>query len=148
MWFGGKTHVIRKSYQLSVLAALLALAIGNALTLILNDFIARDRPFISNDLVLLFYQPTDPSFPSNPAVLGFAIAGSIWKSNRTLGTLAFALSAIWGLSRLYAGVCYPSDILAGAAIGVGAAFTARYVLRIFSPITNRAIRIMESLYLA
>jgi len=148
MWFGGKTHVARRLNQLSVLAALLALALGNVLTLILNDFITRDRPFVSNDLFLLFYQPTDPSFPSNPAVLGFAIAGSIWKNNRSLGTVLFAVSAIWSFSRIYAGVCYPSDILAGAAIGVSAAYTARHVLRIFSPITNRTIRIMESLYLA
>lgn len=62
------------------------------------------------------------SFPSDHAALFFALAVGLWLVSRHLGTLALA----WGLivvslPRIYFGLHYPSDILAGAALGAMAA---------------------------
>jgi membrane-associated phospholipid phosphatase len=61
------------------------------------------------------------SFPSDHAALFFAIVTGIWLANRRAGlfALVYVLIAIC-LPRLYVGIHYPSDIIAGALIGFGA----------------------------
>jgi undecaprenyl-diphosphatase len=59
------------------------------------------------------------SFPSDHAVVFFAMATAIWVRYRWLGFLAFAWVAIFAcLPRVYVGFHYPSDILAGAVLGI------------------------------
>jgi undecaprenyl-diphosphatase len=62
------------------------------------------------------------SFPSDHAALFFAIVAGIWSVNRRAGLFAciYVLVAIC-LPRIYVGIHYPSDVLAGATIGVFAA---------------------------
>jgi undecaprenyl-diphosphatase len=59
------------------------------------------------------------SFPSDHAVVFFALATAIWRRARLLGFVAY----LWAffiacLPRIYMGYHYPSDVLAGAVIGV------------------------------
>lgn len=59
------------------------------------------------------------AFPSDHALLFFAVATAIWASSRPLGLLAFAWAAVMiSLPRIYTGYHYATDILAGAAIGI------------------------------
>lgn len=76
--------------------------------------IGRARPVIE-DLPHLMATPTGLSFPSSHATSSFAAA-------RAFGALVpgapLQLAAVaMGLSRLYLGVHYPSDVAAGAALG-------------------------------
>lgn len=74
------------------------------------------------------------SFPSDHAALFFALATSIFFVSRGAGILALihALFAV-SLSRIYMGMHYPTDVLAGAAIGVGFASSAKIgAVRTFS----------------
>jgi undecaprenyl-diphosphatase len=67
------------------------------------------------------------SFPSDHAVLVFAIATATWAAARRLGLVstAWATLAVC-FPRIYFGYHYPSDILAGALLGAGmAALVAR-----------------------
>lgn len=58
------------------------------------------------------------SFPSDHAALFFALVAVIWRQSRWLGMVAL-LSALYGaLPRIYFGLHYLSDVLAGAALGV------------------------------
>ena len=58
------------------------------------------------------------SFPSDHAALFFALVAVIWRQSRWLGVVAL-LSAIYGVvPRIYFGLHYLSDVLAGAALGV------------------------------
>ena len=91
------------------------------------------------DTVLLFYPPTDSSFPANPAVVGFALAMGILFKNRWLGSLAIALALMWGISRIYSGVNYPLDVLAGYFLG-GGSTAIIYVGFHFSPIGQKILR--------
>ncbi len=59
------------------------------------------------------------SFPSGHATASFTAATLVWRnSGPWLGVPAFALAAAAGFSRVEAGRHYPSDVLAGAALGV------------------------------
>ena len=79
-------------------------------------------------------EENDPnSFPSGHTCAAFA-AGMIWL--RTLpwrwGRIAaVVLAALMGLSRLYVGVHYPSDVLAGAVIGALCAWVVWNVYQIY-----------------
>jgi undecaprenyl-diphosphatase len=66
------------------------------------------------------------SFPSDHAALFFALATTIFFVSRRVGTFAFLhVSIVMCLPRIYLGFHYPTDILAGAAIGIAAAYLTK-----------------------
>lgn len=63
------------------------------------------------------------SFPSDHAVLFFALSTSLFFLSRKVGVIAFAYAILFiSFPRVYLGFHYPTDILAGAAIGIAIAF--------------------------
>ena len=108
--------------------ALAAMALGLLCTnVVLKHLVGRVRPWVDvAGLVPLVYEPDPNSFPSGHTCAAFA-AGLCWA--RTLPgkrgrILAVVLAVCMGLSRLYVGVHYPSDVLAGALVGAGCAWAA------------------------
>lgn len=90
-----------------------------ALNTALKSVVRRRRPRLAG-LPALTDTPTDLSFPSAHASTAFA--GALVYSR--LGVPAFPLYELatgLALSRLYLGVHYPSDVLAGAVLGTVAA---------------------------
>lgn len=75
-------------------------------------------------------QPTTHSFPSGHTASAFAFATGAALEFPALTAPLGALAAAVGASRVYTGVHYPADVVAGAALGVGAALaTTRVVAR-------------------
>jgi len=77
--------------------------------------VGRRRPAVE-DLPHLMATPTGLSFPSSHATSSFAAARAF---GRLLPSpLLYAAALGMGFSRLYLGVHYPSDVAAGAALGL------------------------------
>jgi undecaprenyl-diphosphatase len=118
LWFESKELTgLNKNNQRAVMTATLSATLANLLVKLMNWLYFRPRPFANQTVNLLFYQPTDSSFPSNAATLGFAIAAGVWFFNRRWGWSLLVIAMLFGLSRIFGGVHYPLDVTAGAALG-------------------------------
>lgn len=91
----------------------------------LNQQYFRERPFIHHDLANLLYAPTDSSFPANAAAVAFAFAMGVWLKNRRAALMLIFLATLWSLVRVYNGLHYPSDVVAGGLIGVAVGYVSR-----------------------
>lgn len=102
------------------------------LTYGMKYLVDRERPYERwPDRVHPYSRESSPSFPSGHTATAFALATSL--SIKYPKWYVIAPSAIWacsvGVSRMNEGVHYPSDVLAGAAIGAGCAVLNVYVNR-------------------
>ena len=103
-----------------ILPIFVAVGGSAATTFILKNLIYRPRPLGA------LYLETDSSFPSGHATVAMALYGfilyTIWKHDKhalkkPFIIFLFVLIALIGISRLYLGVHYISDILAGYTVG-------------------------------
>jgi membrane-associated phospholipid phosphatase len=103
--------------------AMVTVAGVNALNSAIKPIVGRRRPQLPG-LPALTGTPTALSFPSAHASTSFA--GALVYSRLGLPALPlYALATGLALSRLYLGVHYPSDVLAGAALGAAVGATRR-----------------------
>ena len=115
------------------------LACGLAVDLLLcnlwlKPWIGRVRPFAVNpDVKLLIVPPTDASFPSGHTCAAFAAASAWWRTlpRRWMRWTGLVLAVCMGLSRLYVGVHYPSDVIAGALVGLFCGWAAWKLLQLW-----------------
>ena len=114
-----------------LLALLCAHVLGNE---VLKPLIDRPRPCdLYPDWLYLIPRPGGASFPSGHTITAFAPAVALTVFRHRQGALALALATLIALSRLYLFVHWPSDVLAGAALGAligwGVALLVRYLFR-------------------
>ncbi|MCD8310757.1 MAG: phosphatase PAP2 family protein [Prevotellaceae bacterium] len=98
----------------------------------LKYLVDRERPYNRYpDRVHAYVKGNSPSFPSGHTASAFALATSL--SIRYPKWYVIAPSALWacsvGFARMNQGAHYPSDVLAGAAIGIGFSFANIYINR-------------------
>lgn len=127
LWFvqNPRQRLNRQLLLMTVLTAFTAIFSARFLALMLPF---RERPFENPDLHFhLSFEPelrTWSSFPSDHAVMAFAIAASFFRLSPNIGLWAFFHAAVFiSLPRLCLGLHYPSDVLAGALIGITLALT-------------------------
>ncbi len=147
-WFAERDAELRVRQQVGALVALSSMGLSGLVVFIANMFYFRPRPFAELDVNLLFYEPTDSSFPANSAAAAFGIAFGIWGVNRRIGWFAVGVAGSYGLARVYAGVHYPLDILAGAAIAAGMTFAVFRLSEFAMPLLLGVIRCLRVLRLA
>ena len=118
----------------AIITALISFIITYGLSDVIKGIVVRPRPFAVGDAQLIGPQPSDQwSFPSKHASTSFSLATSVVLNQRILGWIALISAILISYSRVYLGVHYWSDILAGAVLGS----TVTYV-------TARVIRHLES----
>lgn len=104
----------RTGFQM-MLSIVITFIIGN---LILKNLVMRARPCqIDTAVALLVHMPSDYSFPSGHSMNGFTASVALLCNNKKLGIPAVVLAALIAFSRLYNFVHFPTDVLAGMAIG-------------------------------
>ena len=97
---------------------------------ILKPFAARPRPFQVNTEVQLLIPPLlDYSFPSGHTGAAFAAASALFFMKSRLWIPALILSVLMGFTRLYLYVHYPSDVLAGALLGILSGWIGNRLIR-------------------
>ena len=99
-----------------------------ACNLVLKPLFDRTRPYYVLDYTPLIPPVGDPSFPSGHTSASFAAATAIYAINKKWGVAAYLFAAVMGFSRLYLGVHFPTDVLAGALVGTAAAML---IIRVF-----------------
>jgi undecaprenyl-diphosphatase len=104
------------------------LAVGLAYLLVdgmIKPVIDRDRPYeVRADARLIDQRPTSGSFPSGHTAAAFAGALAASRVFPAAQLAWWTLAAAVGVSRIYVGAHWPSDVVAGAVLGFGAAWFA------------------------
>jgi undecaprenyl-diphosphatase len=115
---------------LALIAVIATITVSSRADAVLKAAIGRSRPFVGDPRVHpSIGLPHDPSMPSGHAMNAFAgavLLGAVVP--RARGPL-LGLAALIGLSRVYLGVHFPSDVLAGALLGSGIGAAAAWLLR-------------------
>jgi len=120
----------QKSYKIAGSVIISAIT-TEGLKIIIN----RQRPYYKYPFDIHPYDATEmgKSFPSAHTSLAFATATSLSLEYKKwyISLPAFLWASSVGYSRLYQGEHYPSDVLAGAAVGIGSAYLSHWLTKKF-----------------
>ena len=121
----------RKAGVVSAVALLGSLIINNN---IVKNIVQRPRPFVTfTDLQIIIPTPSEFSFPSGHTSSSFAAAAVFYRHlPKKLGIPSVILAGLIGFSRLYVGVHYPTDVIAGVLMGILLSYLAEFLVNLFS----------------
>ncbi len=109
-------------------SGIIAYAFDVSLYLVLKNIIKRDRPAARIDYYKAWITPSDKfSFPSGHTAAAFLFACIVAHFYPALSALCFIWATLIGASRVLLGVHYPTDTVAGAALGSSCAFIGIYI---------------------
>ncbi len=103
--------------QKGAFVALATVAASVALRPFLKGMIYRPRPWIYEGCPGLAPCYPDSSFPSGHLFMASAMTVALWRADKRAGMAMAGVSCCIGLSRIYLGEHWPSDLLGGAILG-------------------------------
>jgi undecaprenyl-diphosphatase len=126
----------RSKGRLPLMASALWAAGGMGVAIALNQLVIHaanePRPFVALkqfNVLTLVHHTADPGFPSDHAVMAGAVAAGLVLVSRTLGWIATAAAILIAFARVYIGVHYPQDVLAGLALGAVVVLLTGLIMR-------------------
>ena len=136
--------LFRKTHRAGA-AGLFALLFSLLLTnVLLKHLVARTRPWLLAEGLLPLVAEGDPnSFPSGHTSASFAAAVALWQTvdRKWAKWAVMAAAVLMGLSRLYVGVHFPSDVIAGVLVGCFCGWAAVKILRTLETKTDLGRRL-------
>lgn len=113
IWEEGKNQKKLVALVLAVILSALFVELG------LKNIVRRLRPeFIIPFTIVIADKTASYSFPSEHATLAFAGAYILGREHKRLKWFYYLLAILISFSRIYLGKHYPSDVIAGAVIGL------------------------------
>ena len=155
LWFLGGDMAQRESYQRAVIVT--AISIGSACGFVLacNHLYQHPHPFDLEEMPQfgyaadhIFYRIHDPAFPSNTSAVTFAAATGLWQRSHKIGALMLIPAILMPFAKLYAAIYWPSDIVAGAIVGILTAYFIKLIMPVFEPIVSRVLMMLRKICLA
>jgi undecaprenyl-diphosphatase len=114
-----------------LLLTVVAIALADWTATALKAIVDRPRPFVRDpEPKVLVPRPHDASFPSGHAATSFAAATILSFAFPKAAPAFFILAAAVAYSRVYVGVHYPLDVIAGAALGAAVAIALRQLVKV------------------
>ena len=106
-----------KTLRVPVISFVLAKSSSNFCYEAIKHFVHRPRPFLTVKGLVPLITPHGFSFPSGHATLAMAMAVVLSHHFPKAHSLVYTLAVLVGFSRVYFGVHYLSDVLAGFLLG-------------------------------
>ncbi len=126
----------KKNDRVIVFQALFAFSLSYSMNRLIELFIYRERPFISHEIVQLVEHAANSSFPSDHASSAISIAVTLLLVTLRYRYIWFMAAILITCSRVWVGVHYPFDVVAGALIGTLIALLTHFLLIKMRPIAE------------
>jgi undecaprenyl-diphosphatase len=135
----GKRYTILKAFFFPCLYMVLIFGVNAGVYKGLKHLCQRPRPFLEQTVTLRVdstsasFLRNSGSFPSGHACNAFMVATLFagWFQRKRFGL--YGLAALVALSRIYLGIHYPGDVLAGGCLG----FAITWLMLFFHPLRNK-----------
>jgi undecaprenyl-diphosphatase len=109
----------RRQLPVASLIAAVSVGIGSLVVALLKETVDRPRPAHADPGIdTVVGTPGSPSFPSGHTATAFAAAAVVGAFYPRLRWPLYALAALVGISRIYLGVHFALDVVAGAILGL------------------------------
>jgi undecaprenyl-diphosphatase len=128
----GRRVGVLRTIAFGIYTGLTTLA-ADSLALLVKDATHRTRPFVAHPQIHPLYVVHSSSFPAGHAATAFAGAVLLSAVAPRLTPGLLVLATLIALSRIYDGVHYPTDVLAGAVLGAAVGIAAVLLLRRLGP---------------
>lgn len=134
LWFCAKilkTYPIGENFKLFItnlfVKGIVIFGIPIGIATVISELISkayvRDRPFAADSSVhLLVPHSADGGMPSHHIVFMSALVATVYFYGRRFALFLGVMTVLSGIARVAAGIHYPSDLIAGAAIGIAVAY--------------------------
>ena len=101
-----------------------SIAISQAVSFATKSIVGRERPAVKDPTFIAVTKANNASFPSGHTAAAFSLATSLTIINHKWYVVvpSYTWASLVGYSRIYLGVHYPTDIIAGAFVGAGSAW--------------------------
>ena len=154
LWFWERNMAQRENYHRVIIVAAISMGSACGFVLAFNHLYYHPHPFEAMPELMataerIYYPIVDPTFPSNTSAMTFAAATSIWQRSHKTALVLLIPAIIMPFAKVYAAVYWPSDVLAGAAVGILTSyFIYKIVMPLFSPFVNLFFLVARKICLA
>jgi undecaprenyl-diphosphatase len=139
---GGATATISTAVMLLLLlpvhlkswgaVCMVSLIISHIPVMISKKIYPRKRPYLSLPDTNIGDNPLkDHSFPSGHTTAIFSIVTPLILLNPFLGVFLLFAALLVAISRMYLGLHYPTDVLAGIVLGISSSFVSMFLVKAF-----------------